>query len=262
MLIVLWFRQGTPLATEHYFTGWHQPQSWPGIYWTTSVLCQQISIKDSYSAQCGQKSLAFNCYLLCTDYGSKSLYLIKINPCVGTCCFTELPANVTASAMQEQWGIHAKQRTQVSGKKHGVTVSKVPLVSTPGLKVRWDSSSAWQVVTFTDGKGSLTKLRKSRMLSQSPCCQGNGRKVIGIGMLLKKPERMKHQVLWPEESYPAVGFPQVAGLPHMPCGESDLMTSWQSQRPLQIIILRAVKRKEWPRISGYPRLKIFSLIQG
>lgn len=220
------------------------------------MLCQSISIKDSYSGQCEWKSLAFNCCILCIDYGSKSLYSIKINPCVGTCCFTELPGNVIALAMQEQWGIQAKQHVQVPVKKHGVTISKVPLVSMPGLKVRWDRSSALQVVTSTDGKDSLTKLRKNRMISQSPCCQWKSRKVIGIGMLLKKAERMKHQVLWPEETHPAVGFPQVAGLPHMPRGKSDLMTSWHSQRSLQTVVLRDVK-KEGPRKSGYPRLKFF-----
>lgn len=38
--------------------------------------------------------------------------------------------------MQEQWGIHAKQCVQVLGKQHGVTISKVPLVSMPGLNGR------------------------------------------------------------------------------------------------------------------------------
>lgn len=72
----------------------------------------------------------------------ESLYLIEINPYVDTCCFTKLPANVTASAMQKRWGIQAKQRARLPGKTHGVTVSKVLLFSAPGLKARRASSSA------------------------------------------------------------------------------------------------------------------------
>lgn len=59
------------------------------------------------------------------------------------------------------------------------------------------------------------------------------------------------------ETQPAVGSPQVAGLPHMPHGESDLMTSWHPQRPSKTIVLRDVKRKEGPRKSGYSRLTFF-----
>lgn len=48
----------------------------------------------------------------------------------------QTPCKVTASAMQKQQGVHAKQRARLPGQKHGVTVSKVSLVSAPGLEAR------------------------------------------------------------------------------------------------------------------------------
>lgn len=58
------------------------------------------------------------------------------------CCFTKLPTNVTASAVQERWGIHAKQHAHLPGKKRGVTVSKALLVSSPGLEASSQDEAA------------------------------------------------------------------------------------------------------------------------
>lgn len=107
---------------------------------------------------------------------------------------------------QPQWcrssGAFMPNNTCPPGKQGSVSISKAPLVFLPGLEVSSQDETAWQAVTFTNGRGTQTKQRRHRQLSQSLCCQQNSRMSKGqrhcskwIKIHICRKKRMKREVL-------------------------------------------------------------------